>query len=131
MSDVNVIRYLLANSAPLTAVVGAAKIVIGEIRQGTSMPAILVNHISGVWGKQLAGQSNFCRARVQVTVQAADYAQQKKIMRLVRAAVPRTRGTIAGVEVEEILREPDGPDFSNSDAGIFLQTQDFMVSFNE
>lgn len=131
MSDVKVIRYLLANSAPLTAVVNAEKIVAGEVPQGTPMPAVFVQHRSGVWSKEVSGQGRLCRARVQVTVMAASYAQQKQIMRLVCAAVPRTRGVIAGVNVDSILREDDGPDFSNSDAGIFLQAQDFMVLYNE
>lgn len=131
MSDVKVIRHLLANNAPLTAVVDAAKIVADEIPQGAPMPAILVEHISGVWGEEISKQSNFCRARVQVTVMAASYAQKKQIMRLVREAVPRSGGTIAGVAVDSILREPDGADFSDSTARIFMQTQDFMVSFNE
>lgn len=131
MSDVKVIRYLLANHAPLVAVVPATKIMASVIPQGTAMPAIAVSHVSGVWGSEISQQSRYCTARVQVTVMAASYAQQKQIMALVRAAVPRTRGAINGVAVESILREPDGPDFRNDEQAIFLQTQDFFVKFNE
>jgi hypothetical protein len=38
MSDVKVVRYLLANSAALVAVVPAAKIQPGVIPQGTVLP---------------------------------------------------------------------------------------------
>lgn len=131
MSDVKVVRYLLANNAPLIAVVPAVKIMAGVIPQGTPMPAIAISHISGVWGSEISQQSKHCKARVQVTVMAANYAQQKQLLRLVRAAVPRMRGTINGVSVESILREPEGPDLSNDDAGLYMQTQDFMVAFNE
>ncbi len=131
MSDVKAIRYLLANHAPLVAVVAAAKIMPGPIPQGTALPAIGILHISGVWDKQISQQSRHCTARVQVTVMAGNYPQQKQIMALVRAAVPRTRGVINGVNVESILREPDGPDFGAADLGIFMQAQDFFVNFTE
>lgn len=131
MSDVKVVRYLLANHAPLTAVVPATRIMAGLIPQGASLPAIAVGHVSGVWNSEISAQGRQCTARVQVTVMAADYVQQKQLIALVRAAVPRTRGSIASVAVESILREPDGPDFRDDDAGIFMQTQDFFVKFNE
>lgn len=131
MLDVTVIRCLLVNSAPLTAIVSAEKIVFDELAKGTPMPAILIEHISSVWGKEVSGQSKFCRARVQITVMASSYSQKKQIMALLLAAIPRKPGAIAGVNVESILREPDGPDFRDSAAGILMQTQDFMVSFNE
>ena len=131
MSDVKVIRYLLANSAPLVAVVSAAKITAGLVSQGTALPAIAVTHVSGVWNSEISQQGRQCTARVQVTVMASTYPQQKQIMALIRSAVPRTRGTINGVSVDSILREPDGPDFRDDEAGIFMQTQDFFVKFND
>jgi hypothetical protein len=131
MPDVKVVRHLLANNAPLIAVVAATKVFSGSVPQGTVLPAISVLHVSGVWGSEVSQQSKHCRARVQVSVMASSYPQQKAIIKLVRDAVPRTRGAINGVAVESILREPDGPDFRNDEAGIFMQTQDFLVSYNE
>jgi hypothetical protein len=131
MSGVTAIVYLLKNNAPLTAVVSASKIAAGRIPQGTALPAIEVSHISGVWRNEISAQSTYCTARVQVTVLASTYAQQKQIMALVRTAVPRTRGTINSVNVDCILRDSDGPDFRDDDAGIYMQTQDFFVKFNE
>ncbi|MFA5900350.1 MAG: DUF3168 domain-containing protein [Hyphomicrobium sp.] len=131
MSDVKVIRYLLANNAPLIAVVPAAKIMAGMIPQGTALPAIAVSHVSGVWRQEISQQSRQCRARVQVTVMAATYPQQKQIIGLIRTAIPRTRGTINSVNVESILREPDGPDFRDDEIGSFMQTQDYFVTFDE
>ena len=131
MSDTTVIRYLLVNSAALTAIVPPERILQGEIKQGTSKPAIGISHISGVWGKEVSGQSRFCRARVQVTVEAASYGQKKQIMRLVREAVPRTPGLTAGVAVDSILRDADGADIDDTEVEIYIQTQDFFVSYNE
>lgn len=129
MHDVKAIRALLVNSGPLTQIVGAEKIVYGEIKEGTPLPAIGITHISGIWGAQVSGQSDLGRARVQVTVVAASYLVKKQIIDLVCNAVPRKPGLIAGVAVVEILRDSGGPDIDDSAAGIFIQTQDFKVSF--
>jgi len=131
MPDVTVIVHLLKAHTPLTAVVPAARIMGGEIPQGTPVPAISVSHVSAKWSKEISAQSRDCTARVQVTVKAATYPQQKQLLSLVRAAVPRMRGTVAGVVVDSITREDDGPDFRDDDAGIYLQTQDFFVKYVE
>ena len=131
MSDVKVIRYLLANNTALNAVVQPNSIMAGIVPQGATLPAIEITHVSGVWNKEVSEQSKTCRARVQITVIAQSYTQQKQIIDLARDAVPRTRGTIAGVSVDSILREPDGPDFRDDEVGLFMQTQDFIVTYNE
>lgn len=129
MPDVTIIRTLLAAHAPLTAVVPAARIAAGPITQGAQLPAISVAHVIATWGNQISQQSRDCTARVQVTVKAANYPQQKQIIALVRAAIPRMRGTVAGVQVDSILRDVSGPDFRDDDAGIYLQSQDFFVKY--
>lgn len=131
MSGVVAITYLLTHNTQLNEVVPASRISAGAIPQGTALPAIEVSHLSGSWRSEISSQSGYCSAHVQVTVLASSYAQQKQIMALVRAAVPRTRGVINGVNVDCILRDSDGPDFRNDDAGIYFQTQDFLVKFNE
>jgi hypothetical protein len=131
MSGVKVVRYLLANNAPLIAVVPATRIAAGVIPQGSALPAIEVSHLSGTWRSEISAQSGYCTAHVQVTVLASTYAQQKQIMALIRTAVPRTRGTINSVNVDCILRDSDGPDFRNDEAGIYMQSQDFFVKYNE
>lgn len=129
MHDVKAIRALLVRSAPLTGIVSAEKIVYGEIKEGTPLPAIGITHISAVAASEVSGQSDLRRARVQVTVVAASYIAKKEIMELVCQAVPRKPGAIAGVAVVEILRDSDGPDLDDSAVGIFIQAQDFKVSF--
>lgn len=130
MSGVTAIVYLLKNNAPLVAVVSASKISAGRIPQATALPTIEVSHISGSCRDEISAQSEYCSDRVQVTVQAANYPQQKQIMSLIRAAIPRTRGIINGVNVDCILRDSNGPDFRNDEAGIYMQTQDYFVKFN-
>jgi hypothetical protein len=132
MSDVKVVRYLLANNAPLVAVVPAEKIQPGVIPQGTVLPAIAISHVSTVRRKTVdRGATEYCTARVQVTVQSKSYAEQKRTLRLVRDALPRTRGTVHGVEVDNILHDIDGPDFNDSDTEIYMGSSDFIVTFHE
>ena len=130
MEGIKVIRYLLANNSPLIAVVAASKITAGVLPYGTSLPAIQLTHISTVWDSEISAQSEYGTSRVQVTVLADDYPQQYQVMDLVLDAITRTRGTINGVNVDCIIRDSGGQDFSDNDAGIFMQTQDYFVKYN-
>jgi hypothetical protein len=133
MSAVKVIRYLLANSAPLIAAVPAAKIMAGVIPIETVLPAIAVSHISTVEGNTVAmnGATVLATSRVQVTVQTKTYAEQESILELVRKACPVSRATINGVIVDSIIPDIAGPDFRDDEAGIFMRSRDFIVRFTE
>ena len=133
MSDVTVVRYLLANNAALIASVPATNIMAGKIPQGTVLPAISVMHVSTVRRNTVTKEAQvLCTSRVQVTVMAKTYPSQKALLRLVREALPRTRGTVNGVEVDDILPDIEGPDFGDdTDASICMQSQDFIVTHYE
>lgn len=130
MSDVKAVRYLLAHNAALIAVVPAVRIVAGVIEQGTPLPALAVTHVTTI-RHQLIARAGQCVARVQVTVLAATYPEVKSILTLVRAALPRTHGTVNGVKVESLVHDVEGPDFRDDDAGIFMGSQDVIVTYNE
>lgn len=133
MAAVKVIRYLLANNAPLLALVPAAKIMAGAIPLNTVLPAIAVNHISTVERNSVAMNSAtvLATSRVQVTVQAKSYTEQKSILELVRKACPVSRAIVNGVVVDSILPDLAGPDLRDDEAGIFMQSRDFFVRFTE
>lgn len=132
MSDVKVITHLLTNSAALIAVVPAARIVPGVLPQGCTLPALAVAHVSTVRQQLIsAGSVQLCTSRVQITVFAASYKSQKTVLSLVRAALPRTHGTVAGVAVDRLVHSLDGPDFRDDDAGMFMGSVDYIVAFNE
>ncbi|MRV72570.1 DUF3168 domain-containing protein [Duganella sp. FT92W] len=131
MSDIKAMQHLLAGDVALTAVVPAARIVAGTVPQKMALPAVSITHISADWRKQVSGQSKYCHARVQVMVTARSYPQKEQILRLVRAAVPRRPGTVAGVAVESILRDQEGADLDDDEIGIFARSQDFIVAYNE
>ena len=130
MSDVKAVRYLLANSATLIAQVPAARIIGGVLPQGMALPAISVMHVSTVRPSFVAASAGMSIARVQVTIFAATYATQKSIMALVRAALPRSRGSVNGVAVESIIPDTEGPD-ATDDAGLYIGSIDYRVTYTE
>ena len=130
MSGVSVVRYLLANNAPITALVPAARIVYGELVLGNAvLPAIEVRQISGVPRNTLAmsetGTLHF--DRVQVTCLAKTWAAKEALMALLLAACPNQRGTVNSVVVDSIIRDIEGPDLSDSATSIYAKSRDFMV----
>jgi hypothetical protein len=132
MSDVKAVRYLLKTNTELIAVVPAAKIMAGILPQATAAPAIGITHVSTMRQQFVAETSaHLCTSRVQVTVIAADYPTQKSILALVRAALPRSRGTVNGVAVDSIVADIEGPDFGDPDAGLCMGSHDFIVTFTE
>lgn len=123
-----VIRSLLVGSAALTAQVPAVRIMAGELPQGIALPALAIEEISSVPQPTIDAQAYaLMRTRVQVTVCAASYPQQKALAALVRTACEYQRGMIAGQIVSSLTLESTGPDLRDSDAQIFQQPLDFLV----
>jgi hypothetical protein len=130
MSGVAVIRHLLANAAPVTAIAPAARTFGGVIPQGTAAPAIGVHQISLRSFVVLSGAARLHTERVQVTVHALTYAQQRALVAAARAACPCQAGTVNGVDLDSILPGGEGPDgFDGPDPGIYQQTIDFIVKW--
>lgn len=132
MSGVAVIRYLLANSASLTAQVPAARIFAGTIPQGSALPAIGVTQISGVERRTVAMDEppRHRQDRVQVTVLAATYPSKKTILALVRTACANQSGSVNGVKLDSILPDGEGPDLDDPAATIYEQSRDFLVRWS-
>lgn len=134
MSDaVAAIRALLVANVAVTALVPADKIVAGVIRQGTALPALGVSHISTVPISAMDAQAafNLVTSRVQVTGMAKSYPEVKALLAAVRKACNYAHGIYAGVAVVSVVRDIVGPDMSDGDAGIEMQTIDFKVTFHE
>jgi hypothetical protein len=132
MSDVHVVRYLLAHNAGVIAVVPADRIMAGILPQGIALPALAVTHVSTIRKNYVAETAvDWCTSRVQVTGMAATYPALKSLLVLVRAALPRSRGTVDSVAVDAILSDIEGPDFRDDAEGVFMQSHDFVVTYNE
>ena len=132
MSGVRIIGALLAAHAPLTNVVPVARIKGGALPGSIVLPAIVLTTISAVDLHMVTqGSSRRVTERVQVTIAAPDYETQKAVIVLIRKACSYQRGDIAGATAVSVLTDTLGPDFMDESASIYLQSQDFKVSFNE
>lgn len=141
MSGVAVIRYLLANYAPLIAVIPATRIQAGEpLPLGIDIPCIGVKLISGTPRNTVAMNESLKlhTDRVQVTVlqrtpqatpsgdgypaldQAAKY--------LLPACTTRT-ATVNEVMVRSIEPDMEGPDLSDMTPGVISRSRDFIVRY--
>jgi hypothetical protein len=129
MSAEKAINYLLRNHAPLVAKVPTTRMFAGLIPLGTTLPAIAYSFISGVRTKNIDMGDQIVRSRIQVTVQTSSYASQKEIIDLIIAACDAKRGAIGGVIVDSIMADLTGPDLRDDDAGIFMQSVDFIVKY--
>lgn len=131
MSAVKAVRHLLANNAGLTASVAATRIMAGPLSQGTTLPAIGITHVSTVRWQNVTGPTGMARSRVQVTVMANTYPSLRAVLDLVRAALPRSRGAVNGVNVDQVIPDTEGPDFADEESGIFIGSHDVSVVFTE
>ena len=133
MSAVKVIRALLAAHAPVLALVPAARIVAGTVPQGTPLPAIGLTEISRVEMPtvSLGQRAVQVTARVQVTVHASTYPNQKAVLQAAKLGAGAHTGTVAGVEVRSVMRDVVGPDMADDAAGVYQQSRDFKVVFVE
>jgi len=132
MSGVAVIGELLNGYSPLTTLVPAERIKAGVLAQNIGLPAVAVTSISGVDRNILAaGDKRRVNERVQVTVLANSYRDKRNILQLVRRACADKHGDFANVTDVSVLTDGTGPDFLSDDAQIWMQSQDFGVSFNE
>ena len=133
MSAVKVIRALLAVYAPVLALVPAARIVAGTVPQGMPLPAICLAEISRVELPTVSrGQRTVqVTARVQVTVHASTYPDQKAVLQAARLGAGAHTGTVAGVAVRSVMRDVVGPDMTDDEAGVYQQSRDFKVVFVE
>lgn len=131
MSGAAIVGTLLRANSNLIAVVPAAKIFNGVIPIATVLPALSIIEVDAVETRsvRMAVDEVLTRSRVQVTVQAKAYATQKQVLELVRKALPHTRGTVGSYWVDSILPDSAGPDMQEVDAGIYMQSRDFLVTF--
>lgn len=131
MSAVAIMRALLVGHAPVTELVPAARIVAGNVPDG-SLPAIGITEISGVEQDTVTRAARtLVTARVQVTVYAASYPQQKAILKAAKLGDGVFTGQIAGYAVRSVLRDMVGPDLGDPKIPTFEQSRDFKVTFIE
>lgn len=140
MSGVSVIRYLLANNAPVTTVVPATSIMAGALPLNTVMPALQVTQVSSMPHNLIkTNEANKLHTdRVQVTAlfkgeagspHGTGYPGVKAMMKLILAACPSQRGTVNSVVVDSIVPDLEGPDFYDDATDIHSSSRDFIVKW--
>ena len=129
MSAAAIIRTLLVGSAGVTAQVPAKQIFNGWLPLGTQAPALGVTEISGFERQtvSMAERKRHRIQRVQVTIQARTYLEQKTLLELVRAACKHQTGPVVGFWLMAILPGGEGPDGGDADPGLRQQSIDFIV----
>lgn len=130
MDGVAVIISLLTGSG-INSLVPDARIMAGVLPQGTVLPAISVTSVSQVDRHAIKkGSVTHTKERVQVTVLAATYEDQKAVQRAVISACDAMFPTISGISAVTVHTESGGPDFMNEEASVFIGTQDFTVTYS-
>lgn len=132
MNAVMVMRALLLAHAPVAALVGD-RVSAGTVSEEDGLPAIGLTEIGRVEMETVAndGPANLVTARVQVTVHATSYPQQKELLQAAKLGAGVHTGVIAGVTVLSVLRDSVGPDMGDDEAGFFQQSRDFKVAYLE
>ncbi|NHZ83774.1 hypothetical protein F2P44_31575 [Massilia sp. CCM 8695] len=130
MSAVKVIRALLIDHAPLAALIEAGSIYAGTVPVGV-IPAISIKEITRVeLGTASRLQASvLVTSRIQVTVHAKSYPEQKALMEAAKLGSGVHTGVITGVVVRSVLRDVVGADMYDDAAGLYQQTRDFKVVY--
>lgn len=121
---------LLSANAPLITLVGD-RIYPHALPQGCALPALVVELVTDVPQLTIDPTAGFNlnRARMQVTVLASSYPDQKNVLAAVVAACNYQRGVLASVRVNSIVRAVTGPDMTDDDRTVFHQSVDFFVTY--
>lgn len=130
MSGVAIIRDMLVRDFMIINAVPKGKIMAGVLPLNTVLPAISIRQISGVELKMIKRSGNeMVTDRVQVTVLAMTYPEQKRILELIRSALQSVRGYVGEFEVDSIRPDIDGPDLYSETPVIYEQSIDYIVRF--
>lgn len=120
------IAILLA-AAGVTTLTGD-KVYPGVRPQGSALPAIIFNRISGRPGYVMSGPDGSSESRVQIDAYADSYAATKALARAVRSTLSGLRGAHHGVTFQGVFLESarDGFEGENPER-IFRVSMDFTV----
>lgn len=133
MKAIHAIRHFLTSDASLIAEVPTDRIKAGTLPLGIGLPAIGIAEISSNdRNVPSPGLTRRVTARIQVTVMAINYKTQKDLINLVRKACSdKIEETIGDATQVVVLTSGKGPDLTIPNTEIHMQSQDFMVSYNE
>jgi hypothetical protein len=133
MSGVAITRTLLANHAPLLALIPANRIFSGQIPQGSVLPAVGVRSISGREHQTTAMNlpTKLVMERIQVTVYGKNFVEMERAFKACSLGRGVYTGTVANFQVRSVLPDYTSPYIGPDGDEIHEQSRDFMVTFIE
>ena len=133
MSGVSILRELLATDPRVLALVPSDRVVAGVLRQRATLPAVLVHQVGDSEEPTLARnlRSRMMRERVQVTVLANSWESMKDVMKATALGRGVYTGVVKGYKVNSVLPLGANPEMPAGEEGIYEQSRDFMVTFQE
>lgn len=133
MNGVDILRALLMADADVVAAVNG-QIMAGTIPVNTVLPAIKISQISANRHPTISQtrENSLITARIQVGVKAKSYAQMADLIFLARLGRSSySNMQVAGMLVNSVLQAGISPEFIQDDIGLFEQSRDFMVTYQE
>lgn len=137
MSGVVIMRELLKLRAQLTDLVPAGRIFVGALPLGAALPAVGITSVGGNEVETVARRAQRIpvRERVQVTVYAADYPAQERLLKAAGLGAGVHTGLLTTAEntyhVNSVLPLGTNPAIPPAGDGIYERSRDFMVTFKE
>lgn len=128
ITGASIIADMLCADPAMLAAVAVGNIKLAVLPANITLPAVLVRTISNV-ERQTLRRGGTVRTidRVSVTVRAASYRDQTRIIKLITDCCAGKTGQIGGGRNVSILTAGRGPDL-NGPGNSFEQAQDFRVS---
>lgn len=130
MADVeNAVRTRLTAHAGTTALIGT-RAYYGMLPQAPTLPACVVQQISGPRNSAMGADVDKFEARVQVKAHAISRAGAKALAEQARAALQRYNGTSAGTVVNASFLVDEDAEME-PETNIWTVRQDYMVWVTE
>lgn len=132
MNGPAIMRALLLAHGPVATLVGT-RVIAGAVPLATALPAIGIKEISRIEKNtaSLGQPTVLVTARIQATVYARDYPEQKAVLQAAKLGPGAHTGVVAGVTVRSVIRDIVGPDMGDDAANTFEQSRDFKVTYLE
>jgi hypothetical protein len=136
MSATVIMRALLGARSQVTSIVPRERIFIGNVPQGTPLPAVSLRDVGGGEIETVARRrpNSTIQARVQVTVYAGTYEKQEELLLACKLGDGVHTGIVNGYHCNSVLPRGVGPALASGDitsGKIYERSRDFMVTFKE
>lgn len=127
----NVVRYLLLQSANVTALVGQ-RVSANKADQAATFPFIIYRRTNADFANSKDGNSGLARVIVEVEVYASNYDTLVATAAAARRAIDNQKGTIDGHDIKLIQYEATRDQYQDAAEydGIHMLQQDYLIYAN-